>query len=436
MKRAGASLSAGVLFLFMTGLLGCATPGGEEAAPVTEKNPTPKTNDKAFINLSPPAPSGVEAEQVLPSAVFRESSPVLANTSTLASAPGTVPPAADAQASASETNSPYKIGPQDVLAFRSYDDEKLSGSATVRYDGMISLPMVADVKVGGLSREEATKAIIEAYSVIYNEPQITLTVTETRSKIFTVMGDVARPSEFPYTRPLTLLDAIIMAGGLRSSMSSSETFVGSQGQLVKALLIRHTNGTRDVTDYDLRNLKMPGPHASDTVLLPGDIVYVPESINLIYLLGAVGRPSVYRSTEGMTLLMLLANAGGLQESAARMRQVVLIREINTEQTKIMLVNVKEILKTGKDILLSAGDIIYVPRKRLVRLGEFVSQVTGTVSPVLNLQQQVMSLYTQAYGAYYTKQQYNNLYNNPASTTNGSLAALQQQVTNLTNLVGH
>jgi polysaccharide export outer membrane protein len=341
-------------------------------------------------------------------------------------APGQVPPASPAESStgAAGAETPYKIGPGDILVFRSFDDEKLSGQVPVRYDGVISLPLVPDIKVEGLTREEAQGAIREAYSRFYFEPQITLTVAEVRSKFFTVMGDVSHPSQFPYARAMSLLDSIIMAGGLRINLQGGDSYVGAQGQLVKALIIRHKDGNREVTEYDLRKMKQPGPHASDVTVLPNDIVYIPESVNLVYLLGEVGRPSVFALSEGMTLLPLLARGGGFRVETARLGQVVLIRQVDEEHTKVTLVNVKEILKTGQDIALSPGDVIYIPQKKLVKLQTFVSRLTGTISPVLSLQQQVLGLYMQAYDAYYTKERFNRLFKTSQGNLSETLSLLQ------------
>lgn len=236
---------------------------------------------------------------------------------------------------------------------------------------------------------------------------------DAKGKVYTVLGEVARPAESPYTRPISLLDAISIAGGMRVNQRSGDSYVGGQGQLVKAFIIRDNGGDRQVMDFDLRNFRQSGPDPSNARVLPGDIVYVPESQNLVYLLGEVGRANVYAITEGLTMLRLLAFASGFQESTARLRHVLLLREINETETKIMVVDVRRIIKTGQDVLLEPGDVIYVPRKRLVNAREFVQQATGTISPILSLGQQVMSLYTQTYDAYYMKDRMDLLFKSGA-----------------------
>lgn len=294
--------------------------------------------------------------------------------------------------------SEYRIGPGDLLEFRSFDDDSLSQEAVVRYDGHISLPQAPDIDVGGCTRSEATERVRAAYAGVFRDPQVSLAVREARSKVYYVMGEVMRPSEYPYRRPIDVLSAINIAGGIRVQQRWDEAYVGSQGQLTKAFIIRHENGRREVLDCDLTGLAQSGPHASSTVILPDDVIYVPEGVNLVYVIGEVGRADVYRLVEGMTLLELLARAGWARETTARVRQVVLMREKGPEETKVMLVNVRRILKTGRDIAVYPGDVVYVPRKRLARLEEFVARFTGSISPLL-------SLYTQAYDAYYTRDRF-------------------------------
>lgn len=287
----------------------------------------------------------------------------------------------------------YRLGAGDRLHFRSFDDPSLDGDVSVRHDGYISLPWVKDMKVSGKTRDEATKIIQKAYTNLFFEAEISLTIVESRSQYITIMGDVSRPAEYPYTKPITLLDSITLAGGLRINQRSGDSFAGGQGQLVKAFVIRHSDGNREVMEFDLRNMELSGSHASDTPIFPGDVVWVPEGINLVYILGEVAQSDVQQLRQGMTLLQTLASAGGFRESTARLSQVVLIREINEYDTQVTLYNVKQILRHGGDPKLEAGDIIYVPRKRLVTLQEFVSRTTGPVS-------QIIGLYTQAYNAYH------------------------------------
>lgn len=322
----------------------------------------------------------------------------------------------------------YRIGPGDALDFRFFDDPSLDAMVRVRYDGCISLPLAPDVKVSGLTREEASALLEEAFSAHYTNPQLTLSIVEAVSKSFTVMGEVTRPAEYPYIRPITLLDGINAAGGLRVYQRGGDQYVSSQGQLIKALVVRMEDGYRQVYEVDLRGFKDPGAHPSTMPVLPGDIIYVPESVNLVYVLGEVRSPGVFTISEDMTLLEVLALAGGFSESTGRLRQAALIREMSPGQSEVSLINVRQILKDGRDVRLEPGDVLYIPRKPLVNLRDFVGRITGTVSPVL-------SLYTQMYDAYYTRERFDRMFDQVNISGSSDLLLILQGLRDGGALVG-
>lgn len=312
----------------------------------------------------------------------------------------------------------YTLGPGDTLMFQSFDDPTLSREdMVVLYDGTVALPQVGDVKVAGKTRAEAEAMILEAYKKIFKEPLLALSVRATASKYFYVFGDVSNPSQYSYNAKINVLEAINIAGGLRiTQRSGGESYAATTGTLTKAFLIRSPNGTREVIELDLRGLTKHGPHPTETAVLPGDVVYVPENVNLIYVLGEVRQPSVFQLSEGQNLLHVLTQAGGPNESAAKLRHIVIIRPVDPTHSDVIVVDVRQIFKTGVDIPMRPGDVVYVPRKDLVRAQEFVQRFTGTISPIL-------SLYTQMFDAYYADER-NRLLVDTGDDGNGLLGTLQ------------
>jgi protein involved in polysaccharide export with SLBB domain len=312
--------------------------------------------------------------------------------------------------------------------FYSLDDAALSrASITVRPDGYISLPFVPTSRWRGTTRPEATALVKTAYETLFKEPQVSLDILQTVSSTYYVLGEVQAPNEYPYTRPITVLQAITRAGGVRQMQGTSgnQNYLSRQAQLSKAFIIRHTDGVREVFEVDLQNLMRSGPHPSETPVIPGDVVFVPEGLNLVYIMGEVRQPDVFPLKEGMTLLQLLAVASGPSESTGRLSEVVLMREVAENQTKVLLVDVKTMLRTGEDFLLKPGDFIYIPRKRMVRAQEIVSRFTGTVSPI-------MSLYQQAWDTWYTKDRFDAIFDDPGGPNN--LLGIVQSLRNFTSLL--
>ena len=313
----------------------------------------------------------------------------------------------------------YRISAGDVLAFRSYSDDVLSvPEVTVRFDGCVSLPLVNEINVAGRTREEAQEVVEEAYRSVFKNPQVGLTVVQAAGQSYYVMGDVNRPSEYPYIHSLNILQAINTAGGMRDrSQSTGESYEATQGSLSVAYIIRHNCSERRVLQCDLTGITKTGPHPSQIVIWPGDVVYVPEGVNLVYVMGAVQRASVFRLVEGDTLLQVLVRSGGLIDNTAYKRRVVIIRPVAEGQNEVMLVNVREMLKKGNDIPLQGGDIIYVPTKPLLRLQEFVERFTGSITPLL-------SLYTDAYDAWYTQKRFDLLFKDAETGTESTLSVLE------------
>ncbi len=293
--------------------------------------------------------------------------------------------------------SEYIIDSGDVLEFISFDDEALNREIVVRYDGYVSLPRVPDIKIAGLTRPAAQEAIREAYGKIYREPELSLSITTPASKAYVVTGDVQTPGRYPFERSLTLWDAISEAGGLRqrnTSGGSGGGFVGITGQITKAFVIRRVDGQRQVMPYDLRGLGTPGEYQGDAPISYGDVVYVPEGVNLVYLLGESRAPVIVELTQGMTLLQMLALSGGFNSSTAKIGSIILLRQSGEGTTDLHKVDLRAILKNKvPDLILQPGDVVYIPPKTLVRLQEFVDRSVGSLS-------QILGLYTQAIDARY------------------------------------
>jgi len=311
----------------------------------------------------------------------------------------------------------YTIGPGDVLSFQSFDDPTLTRDAIVLYDGTLSLPLIPDLDIDGLTRQQAEEAIKAAYADgVFKEPQVSLTIRSSGSKFYYVLGDVLIASRFPYEQPISVLAAINIAGGLRTSERTAGQGAASPGTLAKAFIIRDNRTERRVIELDLKYLTQQGPHPSETLVMPGDFIYIPEGVNLVYMLGAVRSANVFQLAEGQTLIQTLTRAGGPDESAGKLKNIVLMREVDDSHREILVLNWKEMMRTGNDILMRPGDVVYIPRKGWVILGEFVSRITAPI-------QQVLSLYSQFYSAYYTDDTYKRL-SQDISGNNGALNALQ------------
>ncbi len=313
----------------------------------------------------------------------------------------------------------YTIQPGDILDFQSFDDPSISRKdIVVLHDGTATFPLIRDINLRGMTRDEAKQLLQTSYESVFRDPQFSLSVQSPAGHSFYVLGDVARPAEFPYNRGLTVLEAVNIAGGLRvTARAGGEAFSPSQGTLTKAFIIRRGTGGREVVEVDMRGITNAGAHPSETPIAPGDVIYVPEGVNLVYVLGEVASPNVYQLTTNQTLLQLLSRAGGMRASMARARHIVLMRPIDPERTEVSVMDFRAMVKSGDDMLMKPGDIVFVPRKRLVEVQEFVQRFAGSITPILDL-------YTSAYNAVYLDRRTQAYFDSVGTDQNGVVGALQ------------
>ncbi len=111
-------------------------------------------------------------------------------------------------------SSSYKIGAADVLNIHVWNEEKFSGPATVHEDGMFTMPLLGDLKAGGLTPVQVEEEVTKALAKYVRQPLVTITVQQVGSKKYYMDGQIARPGEFPLVVPTTVLEAISKAGGL------------------------------------------------------------------------------------------------------------------------------------------------------------------------------------------------------------------------------
>jgi polysaccharide export outer membrane protein len=109
----------------------------------------------------------------------------------------------------------YIIGPDDVLAVNVWKEPDLSRSVPVRPDGKITLPLIGDVEANGSTPEQLQAKLETGLAEYISKPSVTVIVQEAKSHKFNVIGEVVKPGTYVLSGPMTVLDAIALAGGFR-----------------------------------------------------------------------------------------------------------------------------------------------------------------------------------------------------------------------------
>jgi polysaccharide export outer membrane protein len=158
----------------------------------------------------------------------------------------------------------YVIGPDDVLQVIYWREKDVSAEVTVRPDGMISLPLLNDVKAAGLTPEQLRDAVNEAAKKFFEDPNVTINIRTINSRKVFIAGSVARPGAYALTAPTTVLQLIAMAGGLTEVANKGKIAVMRQES---GRPVRYPFNYKDVANG--KNLKQ------NIELKPGDTVIVP-----------------------------------------------------------------------------------------------------------------------------------------------------------------
>ncbi len=182
------------------------------------------------------------------------------------------------------TRSPrYRLQLSDELEITFRFTPEFNQKVTVQPDGFISLQDVGDLYVGGLTLEELTQAIASRYAGILREPVVTVKLTSFAKPFFIVGGEVAKPGKYELQGPLTLSDAVAVAGGFTVGAKTTEV-----------LLFRRFSD--ELVEVKRVNVKVAqsGAAREDVRLRPGDSIFVPRSrVGKLERFMAVSRLGLY-----------------------------------------------------------------------------------------------------------------------------------------------
>lgn len=163
----------------------------------------------------------------------------------------------------------YLIGAGDVLNIFVWRNPEVSGTFVVRPDGMITTSLVEDIVVSGKTPTELARSIEEILATYLRDPVVTVTVNDFFGPIseqIRVIGEAAQPQAINYTQNMTLLDVMILVGGLTEFADGND-----------ALLVRIENGQQKQYEILIEDLLKNGEISANVDVLPGDIIVIPET---------------------------------------------------------------------------------------------------------------------------------------------------------------
>ena len=162
----------------------------------------------------------------------------------------------------------YELVPGDTLNLHfEFSPELDQNAVAVQPDGFVSLKAVGDVQLAGKTLPEVRQTLLQTYSKILNQPEITVTLQDFSKPYFVAAGYFSRPGKYDLRGPTTLTEAVAMAGGFRDGARHSEVWV----------FHRLRDGSVQSKKVDVKRMLAKANLTEDVRLQPGDTIYVPQS---------------------------------------------------------------------------------------------------------------------------------------------------------------
>jgi polysaccharide export outer membrane protein len=239
------------------------------------------------------------------------------------------------------------IGPGDLVCLTVFDVPELVLKVRVDASGSVSLPLIGDLKLAGMTVRDTQQLIARELVArqLVRVPQVSLLIEEYATQGVTVYGEVNTPGVYPLMGPHTLYDAIAAAGGL--TMKAGRT-----------VTILHV-GQRDHPEVITLSNESSAGHG-DVRIYPGDTIIVSKA-GVVYVLGEVNKPGAFvmENNTSMSLLRATALAGGTTKVASLKHALILKQSPQGPvQTEVSLDKISHGKAT--DLQLHAEDILFVP----------------------------------------------------------------------------
>jgi polysaccharide export outer membrane protein len=231
-----------------------------------------------------------------------------------------------------EAAAAYRLGVNDELQISVFGNHPIDVKTRVKEDGSVTVPMLGDVPATGQTTRQLASSISQRLQAgkLYTNPVVNVEVVSFVSNAITVFGSLQTPGIYPLDRPLTLAMALARAGGTRGD-AADYVILKRAGQ----------------PDERIRTDDPAGTGLART-LVAGDTLFVPPA-PMIFVYGQVNKPGRFPLRSGMTVMQVLAEAGG-PTLAGSQRRVTLTRG-DDSQKRIPL-----------DAKVQPGDVLYVNEK--------------------------------------------------------------------------
>jgi polysaccharide export outer membrane protein len=264
-------------------------------------------------------------------------------------------------------NEEYTLGAGDEISIQYPGRPDLASKDVIGPDGRTTLPLAGPIEVANLTREAAAQKIAEAMSPYYTNLKATVKVEKYGSNHIILLGDVKNPGTVNFDQTPTLLE-VLSKGGIETR---------PDGNVPEQCVIYRGE---EVYWIDLQELLATGSPLADLRLRRNDLVFVPAiSTRTVTVMGQVQHPGQIVLKHDSTLASILGETGGLSDGSGSNPELQIVHHSKGDRTQYVRFN--DLLKPngGMEISLYPGDIIYVPKSGLSKVGFVMQQLAPFVT---------------------------------------------------------
>ena len=275
----------------------------------------------------------------------------------------------------------YLVGHGDILSVIVFNHPDLTLPAgpqrsaaesgfQVGSDGTINYPYIGTVQAAGRRTDQIRSDISQQLATFIPDPQVEVRIAAYNAQAVVVSGEVNTPNRQPLTAvPLSLIEAINAAGGFTDDAEPRNVSIQRAGRIYQV---------------DVQGFLSGGLRQNNPVLRNGDVVSIPRRrAEEAYLLGEVSRPDVVDlSREQITLTQAITRRGGLQQTRADARGVLVFRADGARTLVFQLdTSNPSGLLLGTRFVLEPGDVVYVMRSPIQRWNDTISRLLPSVQAI-------------------------------------------------------
>jgi polysaccharide biosynthesis/export protein len=158
----------------------------------------------------------------------------------------------------------YVIGARDILSVIFWRDKDMSADVSVRPDGMISLPLINEIRAEGLTPDQLRDQVTQRAARYVADPTVSIVVREIHSRQVYITGEIRRPGAYSLMMPTTVMQLISLAGG-----------VGEFAKIKDIIILRTEGGKQLAIEFNYKDVRNGKKLTQNILLKPGDTIIVP-----------------------------------------------------------------------------------------------------------------------------------------------------------------